>query len=826
MGRNRYSCPVSPWLLRPRFERRLRRFGRWVPVVLLVALGWVLVIDRPGLRTEYFALGAPWEGRPVHTTVGEPGLEGTTDVSAVLVTDVVFSVRWSGWWSVADGGEHAFAMYADDGGFLRIDGEVLVDTRGLFGERRRQGRRVLARGFHAIEIGYYQTHGESRLAIDWQPAIAAGVAAGALPRGDLFARGPLMARRIVRRALAGVPEVHRRLLGVLLLLAAGLIVVRPGAVPVAWGARFLERFSAISPGKRHAAFLLVLVAVAFLASFPFTGSVRGGDDTAYLNAAHFGEKEWFVNRYLHVYLLKLSGALSGGDPLLGGRVWWSFAFAVTVGSLAVAIRSVGPGLQARTLAVTLFILLGQTAIFGLVGAAFADYTAMMFVTAAVAVLLHGVARSGEGRWHAFAIGALTVAAFRSKEVGAVLLCLPLLFLIGDRGLELRRFARRLAFWGAGAVAVVLVLVLFDGWILGEFLFSFDSERLARLRGMNLPQTAEPRRMDESWLGVIWHSGRFSAGLSLRYVWVGALVGAIVAGLRQRRLELRLLHLLPVAYLLALIALYVRMPHPFSERMLIPILPTACLMTGLILHYAGLDEVPWRTLLAPGILIPVVAGAALLFGIVIPYRLGQLEATEFLPAAMVGSYGWPPDAFAVGVLLPAVVLLALSWLALSVNRPGARLAALLVVVMALFGLGFEFNRSSLSKRLAVQKAELLLYPWQVFGERLARERPRTIALSSDLQSRYRMSAATRSALARLALRRRDVEVELFSDLPDEVDAVIASREIYRQWRKQAPALAATAMPDPAGLLYLMFPGEAAGSLKLPELPERPEPASRP
>jgi hypothetical protein len=780
-------------------------------VLLLTGLGAPLVTDRPGLRTEQFALGTPWEGRPVATTVSEPHLDATSKIHQLILTEVSFSVRWRGWWVVRKEGRHRFTLSADDGGYLRIDGDLVVDSRDAPTKRRWVGRKRLEPGFHEIEIGYYQGYGDSHFDLRWTAPGSPRSASTALPPADLYSGRPLFLRQSLRRTLASWPRGYVRLLGATFLLGA-LLMLRVLAQPVgSLFARLRATLTELDGRGLRTALLLGLFAAAFLAFLPFTGTIRGGDDTAYLHAATFSQKSWFFNRYAHVYLLKLFVTLTGGDPFLGVRLWWSFVFATTVAALAVAVRSVGPGLQLRTLAVTLFVLLAQTTLLGMIGAAFADYSAMMFITAAVAVYLHGVARPPERapprhEWHALAVGALTLSAFRSKEVGAVLLLLPVLFLIENGRVDLRRFARRMVYWTAGAVGALSILVVLDGLILGDFFFTFESHRLAQSRQMNFPDQIRPRGETATWLRVVWLPG-LPAGLSLRYVWVGVVAAAVAAGLRRCRLELRLLHLLPIAYFLALIVLYIRMPHPFSGRMMIPILPVACLMTGLLLLYAGLDEIPWRRLAAPRALVPTVFAASVIFLLVVPYRMGNLAAGDLVPTAVLSRYGWKPDVLLTGMLLPAVLLVVLSLFALLAGGRRARIVALLVTYVACFGLGFELNRASLAHHQAAQKGELLRYPWEVFRDELEADSARTIALSPDLQWRYRMSAATRAAIARLALGRQDLRVELSRDLPLHADVAIASRRAYREWLLQDPALAVTTETDPVGFLVLFRPGEA-------------------
>ncbi|MEE8138106.1 MAG: PA14 domain-containing protein, partial [Thermoanaerobaculia bacterium] len=267
------------------------RFGlRVVLLLLLVAAGASLLTYQPGLEAEYFALGEPWQGTVFSTKVGAPRLESASQVGEALMTKVVFSIRWTGWWAVTQAGEHQFALDADDGGYLRIDDDLLIDTRGIFGERRETGRKTLEPGFHAVEIGLYQTYGQSRLAVHWAAPGSTGESAVPLPLDDLYAGRPLVLRKTLRRALADWPPPHRRLLGAILLVAAVLLVRGFAASferPTAW---LRARLPTLDARGLRAALLLALFAFAFLATLPFTGTVRGGDDTAYLHTAAFNTK--------------------------------------------------------------------------------------------------------------------------------------------------------------------------------------------------------------------------------------------------------------------------------------------------------------------------------------------------------------------------------------------------------------------------------------------------------------------------------------------------------------------------------------------------------
>ncbi|GMU63955.1 MAG: hypothetical protein AMXMBFR36_02290 [Acidobacteriota bacterium] len=818
---------MSPgqWLSRLR-AAATRPVAALPAVVVLVLAGGLLVVDRGGLRGEYRALGAPWQGEPYAVRVGVPHLaprqpapDAELGPSDVLISPVLFSVRWSGWWRVGRAGEYRFAVDADDGAWVRLDGELVIDTEGRFGAPVAERTVALEPGYHALEVAYRQGDGESRLAI--------GVAPVPLPPGplavdELYAGRPLAPRSVVRRALSGWSRPYRQLLGAALLVVAAVWVAA-----TARGTRGADALARALDGahqrvlasrRLRAALLAGLVVAAFFAALPFAGTIRGGDDAVYLSAATFDEASWFFHRYAHVFLVKAFVVLAGGDPFLGTRLWWSFAFAVTVGALALAVRSTGPGLQLPTFAVTLFVLLAQTTLLGRIGAAFSDVSSMMFVAAAVAVWMHDVSpgrprAAGRFEWHAVAVGALTVAAWHAKEVGAVGFALLAFYALDGGRLDLRRWARRAVGWLLGAAAVLGALVLLDGWLLGDLLFLFDGARRAAADHMNFPERMAPRGAAETWLSVIWDSGNL-AGITMRNLWLAVGAAAIAAGVRRVRPELRLLHLLPIAYLLALIALYVRLPHPFSGRMLLTIVPVACLAVGLLARHAGLEEIPWRRLATPRIAVPAALVAAILSLLVIPFQLGAVGAAEVVPAGLVGRYGWSPERFVSGVLAPALLLGAVATFALVAASREARLAALLLVLLALFGPGFAVNARALAARQAIQTGDLLLYPWREFRSELDAARPRKVHLSMDLYARYGMAERARSAVAGLALGRERIGVGLDHALPRDVDLAIGSPAAYERWRLEQPGLAATAVRDRAGFLVLVRPkpAEAPGGAR--------------
>lgn len=86
-----------------------------------------------------------------------------------------FSARWTGVLQVARPGQYFFALAADDGARLWVDGREVVDA-WLTPGAAQSGTIQLAKGPHALEIAYYQTVGDSGVSLTWaSPGVAAAV---------------------------------------------------------------------------------------------------------------------------------------------------------------------------------------------------------------------------------------------------------------------------------------------------------------------------------------------------------------------------------------------------------------------------------------------------------------------------------------------------------------------------------------------------------------------------------------------------------------------------------------------------------------------------
>ncbi|MCU0293424.1 MAG: PA14 domain-containing protein, partial [Thermoanaerobaculaceae bacterium] len=80
-----------------------------------------------------------------------------------------FGIVWHGALAAPVDGTYRFRMEADDGALLLLDGELVVDNGGDHAFESRGGEVVLKRGFHAIELRYWQKRGARHLSVSWQP---------------------------------------------------------------------------------------------------------------------------------------------------------------------------------------------------------------------------------------------------------------------------------------------------------------------------------------------------------------------------------------------------------------------------------------------------------------------------------------------------------------------------------------------------------------------------------------------------------------------------------------------------------------------------------
>ncbi|MFZ2358943.1 MAG: PA14 domain-containing protein, partial [Anaerolineae bacterium] len=114
-----------------------------------------------GLVGYYYANGN-WEGAPALVR------------NDLLVTPnnplrEPFSILWRGKLAVPATGVYTLGARSDDGSYVFIDGQLVVDNGGSHGAQDRSGQITLEQGFHDIEVRYNELGGSREMQLWWQP---------------------------------------------------------------------------------------------------------------------------------------------------------------------------------------------------------------------------------------------------------------------------------------------------------------------------------------------------------------------------------------------------------------------------------------------------------------------------------------------------------------------------------------------------------------------------------------------------------------------------------------------------------------------------------
>lgn len=179
----------------------MRLIGLATLLVTLLAIAQVLDPFPAGVTATHFA-DADWTSTPVRSQIDrQPSTDRLFAAWRGSPPDT-FSTTWRGSLVALRDGSYTFATTSDDGSWVYIDGQLVVENAGRHEARTATGTIQLDRGVHAIFIKYFQDGGT--LAFDLLWARDAG-ALTPVPSWALTARSVgftrLVASLILRRAL-------------------------------------------------------------------------------------------------------------------------------------------------------------------------------------------------------------------------------------------------------------------------------------------------------------------------------------------------------------------------------------------------------------------------------------------------------------------------------------------------------------------------------------------------------------------------------------------------------------------------------------------------
>jgi DNA-binding beta-propeller fold protein YncE/4-amino-4-deoxy-L-arabinose transferase-like glycosyltransferase len=119
-------------------------------------------LSRSGLLGRYYPGAENWTGQP--TVVQIDPFIAPNDV-----LHAPFSIEWEGKLYAPTSGRYLFATNSDDGSFLYINDQLVVDNGGRHGDRYVEGPIELQQGFQDIYIRYFQGDGGRKMELWWTP---------------------------------------------------------------------------------------------------------------------------------------------------------------------------------------------------------------------------------------------------------------------------------------------------------------------------------------------------------------------------------------------------------------------------------------------------------------------------------------------------------------------------------------------------------------------------------------------------------------------------------------------------------------------------------
>lgn len=79
-----------------------------------------------------------------------------------------FAMLFQGFIRLEQDGLYTFYLSSDDGSWLNIDEERLIDNDGLHGNQEKSGKRFLAAGYHFFQLGYFERSGLAILKLSYE----------------------------------------------------------------------------------------------------------------------------------------------------------------------------------------------------------------------------------------------------------------------------------------------------------------------------------------------------------------------------------------------------------------------------------------------------------------------------------------------------------------------------------------------------------------------------------------------------------------------------------------------------------------------------------
>jgi DNA-binding beta-propeller fold protein YncE/4-amino-4-deoxy-L-arabinose transferase-like glycosyltransferase len=110
----------------------------------------------------FYRQGTTWNGEPLAVQV-DPFIAPNDTLRSP------YSIEWLGKIYIPSRGSYVFGTISDDGSYLYLDEQLVVDNGGHHGDVYREGVIQLEEGFHDIRLLYFQDGGGRKIELHWTP---------------------------------------------------------------------------------------------------------------------------------------------------------------------------------------------------------------------------------------------------------------------------------------------------------------------------------------------------------------------------------------------------------------------------------------------------------------------------------------------------------------------------------------------------------------------------------------------------------------------------------------------------------------------------------
>ena len=122
----------------------------------------------PGLKAQYY-YNIECIGKPFSSSIEKDSISFTYNDETKKPYRSPFGIAWEGYLHIQKSGVYQFATRSDDGSFVYLDENLVVDNGEPHAVRYISGTTFLEEGYHAIRIQYFDIGGGAIMALLWKP---------------------------------------------------------------------------------------------------------------------------------------------------------------------------------------------------------------------------------------------------------------------------------------------------------------------------------------------------------------------------------------------------------------------------------------------------------------------------------------------------------------------------------------------------------------------------------------------------------------------------------------------------------------------------------